>query len=313
MIQITSHQQTPVGETRDIPGGHKAWRTEYIGFSPIRPDRAQGWMLESSPQRVLRAHYHEVDQFQVVVEGEGLMGKHRVGPGVVHFSRAHTPYGPIVWGDQGMQLLTIRPRPDTLGSPQFMPESRDKLRHIPRNAYQVSHQVDLAEKNEAVHVEPLPGMQDDAGLSAHAYTLKPGGQTLAPDPSAGGGQWILVMKGSLIHEGKSYPGFSIAEVTPDESAFRLQAGPDGLQAIVLSFSRVDAQGVKSTAIGAKAAKAQPAATRTWLCELCGFIYDEAAGMPEEGIAAGTRWEDVPEAWGCPDCSGTKADFRMVEL
>lgn len=209
-----------------------------------------------------------------------------------------------------MQLLTIRPRPDTLGSPQFMPESRDKLRNIPRKAYQVSHKVDFADTNDAVHVEALPGMQDDAGLSAHAYTLKPGAQAMAPDPSVGGGQWILVMKGSLIYGGKSYPGFSIAEVTPDEPAFPLKAGPDGLHAIVLSFSRVDAQGVKSRP---NSARAQPAATRTWLCELCGFIYDEAAGMPEEGIAAGTRWEDVPETWGCPDCSGTKADFRMVEL
>ena len=33
--------------------------------------------------------------------------------------------------------------------------------------------------------------------------------------------------------------------------------------------------------------------RTWMCLICGWIYDEAAGLPEEGIAPGTRWEDVP--------------------
>ena len=42
--------------------------------------------------------------------------------------------------------------------------------------------------------------------------------------------------------------------------------------------------------------------------LCAFIYDEAAGMPDEGIAPGTRWADVPETWTCPDCSASKADF-----
>ena len=309
MIQIASHEESRPGQTsREIPGGHKAWRTEYIGFSPIQPDRAQGWLLESSPQRVLRAHYHEVDQFQVIVDGEGLMGKHRVGPGVVHFSRAHTPYGPIVWGDKGMQLLTIRPRPDTLGSPQFMPESRDKLRAIPRKAFQVSQQARFPETSAEVHVEALPGIHDDAGLSAYTFTLKPGARTLAPDPSLGGGQWILVMKGSLVNEGKSYSAFSIAEVTPDESAFCLQAGPGGLHAIVLSFSRQRAQGVRSQSVEARATD-----TRTWLCELCGFIYDEAAGMPEEGIAPGTRWNDVPDTWGCPDCSAMKADFKMLEL
>ncbi len=53
--------------------------------------------------------------------------------------------------------------------------------------------------------------------------------------------------------------------------------------------------------------------KTWMCVLCGFIYDEAEGIPEAGIAAGTRWEDIPQDWICPDCSATKTDFEMVEV
>jgi rubredoxin len=49
----------------------------------------------------------------------------------------------------------------------------------------------------------------------------------------------------------------------------------------------------------------------WMCILCGFVYDEAAGLPDEGIAPGTRWEDVPASWSCPHCSATKDDFEMV--
>ena len=52
--------------------------------------------------------------------------------------------------------------------------------------------------------------------------------------------------------------------------------------------------------------------RTWMCVVCGFIYDEAAGLPEEGIAPGTRWEDVPDTWTCPDCGVTKDDFELCE-
>jgi len=52
------------------------------------------------------------------------------------------------------------------------------------------------------------------------------------------------------------------------------------------------------------------AYRTWMCVVCGFIYDEAAGLPEEGIAPGTRWEDIPDTWTCPDCGVTKDDFEM---
>ena len=41
--------------------------------------------------------------------------------------------------------------------------------------------------------------------------------------------------------------------------------------------------------------------KKWECIVCGLIYDEALGWPEDGIEAGTRWEDVPEDWLCPEC------------
>ena len=53
--------------------------------------------------------------------------------------------------------------------------------------------------------------------------------------------------------------------------------------------------------------------KKWMCILCAFVYDEALGMPDEGVAPGTRWVDVPETWTCPDCSATKSDFEMAEI
>lgn len=53
--------------------------------------------------------------------------------------------------------------------------------------------------------------------------------------------------------------------------------------------------------------------KTYMCLICGFIYDEAAGIPEDGIAAGTLWVDVPPNWTCPECSARKEDFEMVEI
>lgn len=49
------------------------------------------------------------------------------------------------------------------------------------------------------------------------------------------------------------------------------------------------------------------------CLVCGFIYDEGKGLPREGIPAGTRWQDVPDNWKCPDCGVGKADFEMVAV
>ncbi len=51
----------------------------------------------------------------------------------------------------------------------------------------------------------------------------------------------------------------------------------------------------------------------WECVVCGFRYNEAAGLPEHGLAAGTRWEDVPDSWFCPDCGVGKAEFDMQQM
>ena len=50
----------------------------------------------------------------------------------------------------------------------------------------------------------------------------------------------------------------------------------------------------------------------YLCVICGYIYDEQEGCEADGIAPGTKWEDVPEDWYCPDCGATKSDFELME-
>ncbi|WP_341963825.1 FAD-dependent oxidoreductase [Pseudomonas sp. RC10] len=55
------------------------------------------------------------------------------------------------------------------------------------------------------------------------------------------------------------------------------------------------------------------ALKKWLCIVCGWIYDEALGWPDDGIAPGTRWEDIPDDWLCPECKVGKADFEMIEI
>ncbi|MDR3381425.1 rubredoxin [Cupriavidus basilensis] len=66
-------------------------------------------------------------------------------------------------------------------------------------------------------------------------------------------------------------------------------------------------------IAAKAASAATDAFKQWVCIICGWVYDEAAGLPEDDIAPGTRWEDIPDDWRCPLCDVGKEDFAMVEF
>lgn len=58
---------------------------------------------------------------------------------------------------------------------------------------------------------------------------------------------------------------------------------------------------------------QDANFKTWRCILCGWIYEEELGVPEDGIAPGTRWADVPAHWVCPECGAMKIDFELIEI
>ena len=53
--------------------------------------------------------------------------------------------------------------------------------------------------------------------------------------------------------------------------------------------------------------------QTWVCLICGWVYDEETGVPEDGIPAGTKWADVPINWLCPECNARKDDFEMMAL
>ena len=52
--------------------------------------------------------------------------------------------------------------------------------------------------------------------------------------------------------------------------------------------------------------------RKFQCRYCGFYYDEAEGMPDEGIAPGTKWQDLPSGWICPQCGSEGEEFDALE-
>ncbi|WP_084145904.1 rubredoxin [Anaerovorax odorimutans] len=48
----------------------------------------------------------------------------------------------------------------------------------------------------------------------------------------------------------------------------------------------------------------------YVCSVCGYVYDEAEGIPSDGIEPGTKWEDLPEDWVCPLCGVGKDEFEL---
>lgn len=52
--------------------------------------------------------------------------------------------------------------------------------------------------------------------------------------------------------------------------------------------------------------------KKYICNVCGYIYDPAEGIPDDGIAAGTPFESLPDSFVCPICEAPKSEFSPVE-
>ena len=48
----------------------------------------------------------------------------------------------------------------------------------------------------------------------------------------------------------------------------------------------------------------------YVCQVCGYVYDPAVGDPDNGVAPGTAFADVPDDWICPVCSASKSAFVL---
>lgn len=107
--------------------GHEGSRyvmSDYFGSHTAVGDGPQAYLVrQESPE--LRAHFHEVDQFQVVLDGVGKLGRDDARRGTLHYTDGFTTYGPIVTDPAvGLSYLTLRKTPTT--GLNYMPEEREK-------------------------------------------------------------------------------------------------------------------------------------------------------------------------------------------
>jgi hypothetical protein len=116
--------------------GRRYTLAEYVGAAPQKGIYVDGnevndnglpqaFLVMQPPGAVTPAHFHEPNQFQVFVEGDGRIGPHPTTPLTVQYANGHTTYGPIVASDVGIRYFTLRQRWDP--GAKYMPASRDKL------------------------------------------------------------------------------------------------------------------------------------------------------------------------------------------
>jgi hypothetical protein len=226
------------------------WHTLYIGtsrynMSPGEPDPPRGtlfpmaFLVEQDPGTTAQAHYHEADQFQVVVAGSGTLGRHVVEPVSVHFAGAHTAYGPIHAGPAGVSYFTLRNGFDPGARFMLQSDNRAALRGVAGRRHREVVAGPLPAGSalpdpQSPRTEAVLGPEPD-GLAAWRYRLPPGATIEGPDPDAGRGQYWLVLAGALAHGAERLTPLSCGFVAPGEAAFRGIAGEAGLDLLIMQF------------------------------------------------------------------------------
>jgi hypothetical protein len=231
---------------------HNGWHTTFIGQNrntlqegdaPPADDVVypMAFLVEKEAGAVVKPHFHQADQYQVVVQGGGRLGLHAIGTVAVHYTAAYSAYGPIVAAEDGVAWFTLRNTWDP--GARYMPEQRQQLR-----AARASHQhreatcgplpplseTELAGLTEVSTVPVIEPTSD--GVGTWRYTVPAGGSVCGPDPASGGGQFWLVTAGSAaVAEGDPLPAQSCVFVGPDDEAATLTAGPGGADLLCMQF------------------------------------------------------------------------------
>ena len=219
----------------------------YVGASPERGtyvagnerhgnDLPQGFLVDQPPLSVTPPHFHETPQFQVFVDGSGRLGKKALTPLSVQFAAGHTPYGPVVAGDDGIRYFTLRRCWDP--GAKYLPAMRDRFvrgRQRQRVACGVALQSERALRSRTrASVATLIENEPD-GLHACLMSAGPGATLQGPDPRDGAGQYYVVVNGSLEHDGETLPALSCLFATADEPPPVLHAGARGVELLTLRF------------------------------------------------------------------------------
>ena len=246
LLSVTAETAKTRELTASVDGQDYVGR-EYIGSAP-KPgtegygedisgeDYPQAYLVIQPPGSVTRPHFHQTNQYQLFVGGSGKVGKIRTDPVTVQFAAANTPYGPIVAEDEGISYFTLRQRWDS--GAKYLPAMRDLLvRGHQRQRIGVAASTDDRLPSGQGELTQVLIEPEADGLAATRYLLAPGSSTHTPDGSHAGGQYHVVIAGSLLRGDQELGLLSVEFTSPSEGAVELCAGATGLDVVVLRFPR----------------------------------------------------------------------------
>jgi hypothetical protein len=248
MLLIAAPETVLPGRRRGHSAGNDFWITAYMGANRYDPGAAppprdgslypMAFLVEQDAGCVAPAHFHQADQFQVVVAGEGRLGTHDVAPVAVHFAGAWSPYGPLVAGGVGLHYFTLRNGWDP--GARYMEADRALLRSVSGRRHREAVAAPRPVSDGLIDTVSLCEVclpDSDDGLVARRYVLPAGARATGADPALGNGQYWVVIGGSMLRNRTELAPRACVFLSPDEPAFTAVAGAGGLEVLSLQFPR----------------------------------------------------------------------------
>ena len=200
----------------------------------------QGFLVEQPSGAITPPHFHDHEQFQVIVDGGGFVGKKAAVPLSVHYAGGHTPYGPIIAGEDGIFYFTLRSRWDA--GAKYMPASRGRLKPVKRKHRLAAEvQVPLGDSLKSLGEEECTEVMVplDDGTCSYLFAVGAGKAVTMEAPVRAGGQYAIVVAGSAIEEGRELPRLSGFYRFRDEEPLTVTAGNEGVAVLLMQFSKDD--------------------------------------------------------------------------
>jgi len=222
--------------------GTAHWTTNFLGERSTQvKDEPQAMLIEMSANETIISHFHAVDQFQVFVAGSGTLARHSAQPLTLQYADHHTGYGPIIAGPQGLSYFVLRAKTDSGTVYLDRPGYREKLKPS-KKRNRLSKPVTLSTEpvlltRGPAALEPLLDEKDCTdGIGAFMLRVGPEHDVTGPDSRGTGGQFYLVVNGSLECAGKHYPAWSTIFVDPAQAPLAIRSGPKGVEAMIMNFA-----------------------------------------------------------------------------
>lgn len=228
--------------------GDVRWYTWFLGkrFPKQVEDYPHCHLTEMDANQTILPHYHQVNQFLVMIGGSVTICDEPLPLVGLHYSDHHTPFGPMSSGPYGLGIWALMPKSDPGGIYSHQPDYKDRLKPSKRRSVLVGSIAlsteSVLQNRSAVAMDGLLPKDTDISDGLGAFMLRMGSKmkTTGPDPKLTGGQYYMVLNGSMNYNGASYPAWSNVFLDSAETPFEVCAGSRGLEALVMNFPRMEA-------------------------------------------------------------------------